>query len=854
MEVFPKPSEAQGQATTVVEDQIKEMIHKVTEMVQQLQEAPANHTKILEDVSTETKQKIDQIKWRVEEQMQIKWLVDKIEERLDEDTLMLILRIDDQIYESSWEENRYALNLLRWQVPGVLIITNTESIQKAKDYCYPPQRKPIEYSLVGLYHDTVLKLTSQHKNDGNSSSEIIHNILEECEDHEFCMRIFTHALHANPMRSNEELHKLHHTLQEVSKKSFNSTTENCRRDSLAKKMIKFSYSDLSKEYKSCLLYLAIFPPGHNVRRSTLIGRWIVEGLITKEDWPTSVHQAEQCFDALVDRMLVNPGHIGATGKIKSCSVGHLVHGFITKIARKQHIVLTRLSLHLARHFSIFNDVHLGSSDNIHKFFKKLPESSPWSRLKVLDLEGCRCFSGKNQHYLKDICNKILLLKYLSLRGTDVSNLPVEMNNLRISTEMHASATKHLVLLKLKCLLAGHTDLIPGMAKEFFSVRVPKKIEKMVNMEVLSNVKASQNGHELKDIRKLWQLRKLDVAPQEFDSGGDLHECLRSLSITLLPITSHEGTTCSGLILLGNTSSSGSPAADNGFSLKHPPKVLESLSISGTTQKVQLLQTLLAEDENQLAKVTLSSTELNQDGFNSLAKLPKLRCLKLRHITYTESKLTFNEDKFKCLEYFLTESCNMTGIFFENGAAPELEKITLRFTNLQSLSGVEDLPKLKELEVNSNNKSSSSSMATNEDSNNMLHSFLDRAIQIAKVTLRGTLLKQGDFQKLSKKSNIRCLELLDKSCDESQLTFNKAEFLKLNHLIVNCSKITKINFTSGSTPKLEKFIWAFTNMQSLSGIDSLPRLREIELIGDFVPNEVKESINKNKNKPYVTYYK
>jgi len=97
-------------------------------------------------------------------------------------------------------------------------------------------------------------------------------------------------------------------------------------------------------------------------------------------------------------------------------------------------------------------------------------------------------------------------------------------------------------LKLKRLLAGHIDLNNNPSDFGSSGRIPHGIDKMVNMEVLSNVKA-QRSHDLKDIGKLWQLRKLGVVIDDKDSHlknllqtvSDLHECLRSLSITTNPV-------------------------------------------------------------------------------------------------------------------------------------------------------------------------------------------------------------------------------------------------------------------------------------------------------------------------------
>uniref|UniRef100_A0A453GDS0 NB-ARC domain-containing protein n=2 Tax=Aegilops tauschii subsp. strangulata TaxID=200361 RepID=A0A453GDS0_AEGTS len=592
---------------TLGEDQIKKLIHDAKEdILRELQQGkydksegtgePGAPDQNPETVSEKIRagfvdQMMEKMKHEFKEQLKIKGLVNEIKNNLNPHPFrdnrcecpLFILKVDELMDVSTCEDIRNALSLLNCSA-DLMIVTAAKDIQLAKEYCYPP-REPIDYSLAGLYHDTVLKLTSQQKNEDSYNPQIFHDILYECEPHEFCMKVFTHALYANPKRSGEELQKLHSTLQALPTTSFNN---------IAKVMVKFSYNDLPKEYKSCFLYLAIFSPGQKISRSTLVARWVAEGLTSKEDWPSSMRQANRCFDALVGRCLVHPADIGTTGNVKSCIVGDPVHGFITAIARKQHIVETRLSHHLARHFSIFNDLQLRSSDRIDKFFQGLSKSSQVSLLKVLDLEGCQCFGGKNQRYLKDICNKMLLLKYLSLRRTDITQLPSEINNLRElevldirQTAIPQHATANILLLKLKRLLSGHID--PNNFGS--SSRIPHRIDKMVSMEVLSNVKAQQS-YDLKDIGKLWQLRKLGVVTDDKDSHlknllqtiSDLHECLRSLSITTIPVAT--------------------PCEAEFPDVKNHPKILESLSIKGTTQNGRLLPFFIEGNNNKLAKIKL----------------------------------------------------------------------------------------------------------------------------------------------------------------------------------------------------------------------------------------------------------
>uniref|UniRef100_A0A8R7UB43 Disease resistance R13L4/SHOC-2-like LRR domain-containing protein n=1 Tax=Triticum urartu TaxID=4572 RepID=A0A8R7UB43_TRIUA len=67
-----------------------------------------------------------------------------------------------------------------------------------------------------------------------------------------------------------------------------------------------------------------------------------------------------------------------------------------------------------------------SGHGILTTIESLSESAQWQFLKVLDLRGCK---GLQKKHLNSVC-KILLLKYLSLRNTDVVELPKVIEKLQ----------------------------------------------------------------------------------------------------------------------------------------------------------------------------------------------------------------------------------------------------------------------------------------------------------------------------------------------------------------------------------------------------------------------------------------
>lgn len=160
--------------------------------------------------------------------------------------------------------------------------------------------------------------------------------------------------------------------------------------------------------------------------------------------------------------------------------------------------------------------------------RNLSQPSQFSLLKVLDLEGCHCFGANSKRYFKNICRKIKLLKYLSLRGTNITQLHSEINSLHElkvldirQTEVSPWATRNVRLLKLKRLLAGHTTnpASPG------STEIPEKVENMEDMEVLSSVKPRapprfDRHWKAVPVEEAWRgYRGQEETPQEFASSN-----------------------------------------------------------------------------------------------------------------------------------------------------------------------------------------------------------------------------------------------------------------------------------------------------------------------------------------------
>ncbi|CAL4979015.1 unnamed protein product [Urochloa decumbens] len=564
------------------------------------------------------------------------------------------------------------------------------------------------YSLVDFFSSKAVALvpTKFDLDEDRHFHLLIKQILGKCTPDVYCMSLFLHALLSNPNRTEQELESLHRSLDP------GRSVTAIERQNL---MLTFCYHGLHKDYQHCLWYSTAFTRGtFMVRRASLLRRWVAEGLIQRAGLLSAMAEAERCFDTLLTQKLLLPREVSGTGNIKSCGLNALFNPIMDATTDAIFLDTNNLPDDLELHFSIRNQIQLRrmtesagvvvdsvmsaqrntrteqKNEITMAFLKRLPTSSSFRLLRVLELEG---YKGFKKGHLKNIC-KIHQLRYLNLRNTDIKQFPKEINQLLLLETLDIRGTRvkelNAVLPLLKHLLAGRISLAGQedtvKSKETFStVRLPHGATRMTNLEVLSHVKVSNNAKELREAaRKLPLLRKLGVV-----LCGKRHNNLENIFNEI----KQQFNGC-----FASLSMRVEPRGNWGMNSAAPlplPSCLKSLRICGITG---WLPSSIGE-LRQLTKITLRETSLSKDVLPILGALEGLVCLRLLYHSLQEVAAVFNAGQFRSLKDLVVEDDMIQSISFDTGTSPMLGKMVWSFHHMNSLKGVQNLPSLRYLELN-----------------------------------------------------------------------------------------------------------------------------------------------------------
>ncbi|KAG2565686.1 hypothetical protein PVAP13_7NG131736 [Panicum virgatum] len=241
-----------------------------------------------------------------------------------------------------------------------------------------------------------------------------------------------------------------------------------------------------------------------------------------------------------------------------------------------------------------------------------------------------------------------------------------------------------------CNLHCYFTTYDAESHKLYGIKVPRGISKLKALHTLRDINVAWGNAAIQELGELTQLRKLGVVGVIRTNNGKFwpaiaeHNQLRSLSVDF------EG--------------SSSPYVESlddclGGNLM-PPKCLESLKMRGmlikVTEWVHWLQ--------NLSKLQLQYTQLNQEALEAIGKLPNLVVLRLSWRSILRSKLCFPGPSFPSI-LVLELSYILELLEFERNATPNLEVLVLQGTvwcnsRLREVSGLEFLTSLKEIRLDS----------------------------------------------------------------------------------------------------------------------------------------------------------
>ncbi|KAM3206015.1 hypothetical protein ACQJBY_061603 [Aegilops geniculata] len=415
------------------------------------------------------------------------------------------------------------------------------------------------------------------------------------------------------------------------------------------RILDYCYNDLPADLKTCSLYLSIFPKGSKISKKRLTRRWISECFVAEKQGLSAEEVAETYFNQLVSRKIIRPVDHNSNGKVKSFKVHDMILEYIVSKSSEENFItvvgghwlmptpsnkVRRLSMQSSgsKHGNSTKGMNLSQVRSLTAFGsqnRRLPfHSFNNGIIQVLDLEG---WKGLTDKHMNDIC-KMLVLKYLSLRRTEVSEIPSKIEKLQYLETLDIRETDVRVLPKAFGQLKRLRSMLGGNKNTKKALKLPheKNKEPMKALRILSGIEISEESSAVASLHQLTGIRKLAIYKLNIKEGGQTFKQLRS-SIEYL-------CSCGLQILAINDESSN--FINSLDTMTTPPRYIIGLELSGKMERPpQWIKEL-----NNLYKLTLSVTVLRTDTFKLIQDLPKLFTL-----TFTLSAAKDDRDIVDILE-------------------------------------------------------------------------------------------------------------------------------------------------------------------------------------------------------------
>ncbi|KAJ1288849.1 hypothetical protein BS78_02G119400 [Paspalum vaginatum] len=494
-------------------------------------------------------------------------------------------------------------------------------------------------------------------------------------------------------------------------------------------IVTLSYNHLPYELKNCMMYLSIFPEDYEINKDRLLARWIAEGLVPEKRGLTLMEVAESYLEELVSRNMIDLRHeFREWWTTKRCRVHDvLLEVMVSKSLECNFASLlggqyAGLSYDRIRRLSIQGDDSRGARplgrNKQRKKKKQLGHGiegmdvehvrslsmfqlegnkstkllryllQKFTLLRVLDLEDCEALTDDHMRY---IC-RLYLLKFLSLKGTKISQVPAEVGELEHLQTLNVRDTNLkgipetvTKLEKLECLdFSNEKD---------WNVKwkLPRGLNKMKALRKVAD--SSLVGDDVvqvaKEVGELQQLEELTLCVGCSDDKV-LKELAQSLSkIYALRALGIQSIESASLAFLSD--------------LTTPPRLLRSLGIVGSLGSGRGLPYWVVS-LTHLVEFGIKNADLHGDElFDVLCELPNLKSITMLEGCYGDDEIVARKShKFPVLSN-LNVTCGNSifpkHVVFQPGSMAKLKAIKMVFIDTEkTISGLEYLTSLKEVEL------------------------------------------------------------------------------------------------------------------------------------------------------------
>ena len=278
--------------------------------------------------------------------------------------------------------------------------------------------------------------------------------------------------------------------------------------------------------------------------------------------------------------------------------------------------------------------------------KHLPSLVKFETLRVLDFEGCR---GLKEYDMNGI-DKLFQLKYLSLRGTNMSEIPsgiVKLSDLETldltNTYIEVLPSRIVQLTKLQYLLVGRFR--SGDGHSFQNLRghtkIPDGIGNMSNLRVITGFDVTKSS--LGAVAELGNLTSLNELHLQLDGRGSEK------------YKRHEEMLLSSLCKLGSCKlQSLSIESDDSTPLQFLdswsplPSSLQRFRMT-TNYYLPKIPKWITPALASLAYLNINLVKATEEDLGILGKIPALISLLLTFKTDQEERLTIRGHGFPCLK-------------------------------------------------------------------------------------------------------------------------------------------------------------------------------------------------------------